>query len=327
MKDVIFYEAFDEEQQALRQALPAGIAADFTRHTIQEDTPPTAPPAKIISTRTQSLVPPSWAHDIALLTRSTGYDHIRAYRHTIARHVPAGYLPLYCHRAVAEHALLLILSLLRKLPRQQHFFSSFTRDGVTGYEMSEKKISVFGVGNIGGEIIKIARALHMDCAGVDIVQRHEDVKYITPEEGLARADILVCAMNLTDENTGYFTEEKLRMLPRGAIFVNIARGELSSPQALLTCLEDGHLAGVGMDVYPREQAFAVALRTGTATDKVITSDPDFSAIMTMAQRDDVICTPHAAFNTHEAVARKAAHTIEQVTAFLTNGAFIWPVPE
>jgi len=63
MPDVFFYEAFKEEREAIRSRLPANISADLTWKTIQE-TRHTAPPAPVISIRTQSVIPPDWASQL-----------------------------------------------------------------------------------------------------------------------------------------------------------------------------------------------------------------------------------------------------------------------
>mgnify|MGYP000937452249 CR=1 FL=1 len=100
--DVFFFEAFKEEAEALRRLLPSGIRAAFTPLTIQECAYG-LPPSSFISIRTQSVIPHSWAGLLdGLLTRSTGYDHVKAFLEASRRAVPAGYLPLYCSRAVAE---------------------------------------------------------------------------------------------------------------------------------------------------------------------------------------------------------------------------------
>ncbi|OAD23571.1 D-isomer specific 2-hydroxyacid dehydrogenase NAD-binding protein, partial [Candidatus Thiomargarita nelsonii] len=122
MLDIFFYEAFEEEEQALKRHLPANIKAGFTWKTIQEKAEH-QPTAQIISIRTQSIIPISYATQISgILTRSTGYEHIQNYLHKCQKNLPCGYLPLYCNRAVAEQTMLLWMSLLRKLPQQLHQF-------------------------------------------------------------------------------------------------------------------------------------------------------------------------------------------------------------
>ena len=135
---VFFFEAFAEEKDALKQYLNPSLQAGYSEKTIQEYGAE-KPPASIISTRTQSHVPLEWAPRLeALLTRSTGYEHLQAYRNRTAQSIRYGYLPLYCNRAVAEQAALLWMSLLRKLPLQIDHMARFNRDGLTGIECSGK---------------------------------------------------------------------------------------------------------------------------------------------------------------------------------------------
>jgi D-lactate dehydrogenase len=323
MTDVYFYEAFEEEAEAIRAHLPDHMDAGFTWKTIQEAGHDT-PPARLVSVRTQSRIPLAWARGLGgLLSRSTGYDHVRRWITSAARSVPCGYLPLYCHRAVAEQALLLWMALLRKLPRQVEQFRAFARDGLTGAEFGGRVLAVVGVGNIGSEVVRIGEALGMEAIGVDLVKRHDFVRYVSIDEALARADVLVCAMNLTPENTGYFHYGRLRRAKRGVVFVNIARGEMSPAADLLRLLEEGRLGGAALDVFEKEDALAVALRGGGGD----TAPADAMPVLALSRRTDVILTPHNAFNTKESVGRKAEQSIRQVLHFLERGYFLWPVPD
>lgn len=318
---VFFYEAFEEEAEALRRHLKPGIEAGFTWKTIQEQGD-AEPPARLISIRTQSTVPVSWASKLSgILARATGYDYLRAYLREANADIPCGYLPLYCRRAVAEQAMLLWMALLRKLPQQTEQFKTFHRDGLTGRECEHKTLLVVGVGNIGHEVVRIGKALGMDVLGVDMVERHDDVSYVSIDEGLARADVIVCAMDLTPDNVGYFGYELLNRAKPGVIFVNVARGELAPAADLLRLLEEGRLRGLAADVHEGESELAIALREGRDD-----SDNAFQATLALAQHTNVILTPHNAFNTVEAVERKAAQSIKQIEHFLKHGAFLWPVP-
>ena len=157
--DIFFYEAFEEEEEYLRKYLPQGVTAGFTWKTIQEYGAQSCP-SKIISTRTQSILPLEWKDDLdVIISRSTGFDHLLAYRSATKSDLHLGYLPLYCHRAVAEQAMLLWTALLRKFYQQVRQFKKFDRDGLTGRELQGKTVVVYGVGNIGYEIVKIARAM------------------------------------------------------------------------------------------------------------------------------------------------------------------------
>jgi D-lactate dehydrogenase len=318
--DIFFYEAFEEETEALRSFLPDTIRAGFTEATIQE-AGHTEPPAKIVSLRTQSVIPVAWAGQMeALLSRSTGYDHLADYRKLTGTSVALGYLPLYCARAVAEQALLLWLALSRKLPRQTDQFKNFNRDGITGTECEGKNLLVVGVGNIGSEIVRIGKGLDMTVWGVDPDQKHDFVDYVDYDEKKAEADIMVCAMNLTVENQGYFNNERLTGIKPSALFINIARGEISPPDVLLKKLKSGQLGGAGIDVYDAESELAVALRTGESSP-----NPVVDSMLELQKLPNVICTPHNAFNTREAVMRKSEQSIQQAESFLQTGRFIWTV--
>jgi len=281
------------------------------------------PPCPFVSIRTQSLIPRSWAGTLAgILTRSTGHDHVRRFREESGAHVPAGFLPLYCARAVAEQALVLWTALLRKLPVQVRQLPSFHRDGLTGDECLGRTLLVAGVGNIGIEICRLGKALGMEVLGSDIAEKHPEVRYAGMDEGIARADVIACAMSLNRGNHGLFGYERLRKAKPGAVFVNIARGELSPLPGLVRLLDDGILGGVGLDVYENEGELAVDLRRGAPAEGT-----PARLLLELSRRDDVILTPHNAFNTIEAVERKAAQSVDQARSFLSTGKFIWEVPE
>ena len=319
--DVYFYEAFAEEKNLLKKYLPQNIRAGYTWKTVQE-TGDSNPPAGLISIRTQSVVPPDWSAQLSgILSRSTGYNHLLDYQRLIRHHLPLGYLPRYCPRSVAEQALLMWMTLLRKLPQQLRQFSDFHRDGLTGEECAAKTLLVVGVGHIGYEVVQIGLGLDMQVFGVDIVQRHSDVFYVSIEEGLAEADIIVCAMNLTLKNRGYFNYNLLGRAKRKAVFVNISRGELSPAQDLLKLMQKGKLGGIALDAFNEESELALALRKGEHS-----TNPAVAAVLKLSIYDNVILTPHNAFNTVQAVRRKAEQSARQVQSFLNQEKFIWPVP-
>jgi D-lactate dehydrogenase len=314
--DIVFFEVFDEEENAIKKYLPDNVKAKFYKGTIQEENPP-HPDAKVISIRTQSIVPSAWIEDLsALLSRSTGYDHI-AY---LKDEIQLGYLPTYCSRSVAEHAMLMWTCLLKKLPQQLDNFKTFNRDGITGSELKNKNILVVGVGNIGIEIVRIARSLNMNVHGLDIVHKHDDVDYVSAEDDLSQYDIIVCAMNLTEININYFNDDFFQRVKKACIFINISRGEISPTAVLDNYLENGTLAGIGLDVFDEEKKLATALRENKTS-----LDDDVRLILKLNQQANVILTPHNAFNTEESTERKSQQSVEQLEYFIKHGKFKWNV--
>lgn len=320
--DVYFYEAFAEEEAALRAALPGGLRAGFSDRTVQAAAQE-HPPAPLLSIRTQSLIPAEWAPELrGVLARTTGYDHLLAWRDSLKQqfHPPLACLPEYCSRAVAEQAALLWMALLRRLPQQLRQWPVFDRDGLTGGECEGRTLLVAGVGRIGHEVSRIGTGLGMTVLGHDVVERHHDVRYVAWDEGVARADVIVAAMNLTDRNVHFFRQATLAKARAGCLLVNVARGELVRTEDLPGLLQAGVLGGVALDVFEQEPLVADALRG------IVPPPPPVSLLRELAAHPRVLLTPHNAFNTEEAVARKSGLAAEQVLHFLREGRFRWPLP-
>lgn len=323
MNNIFFFEAFEEERKALISFGAEDLKADFSWKTIQE-ADFSQPPAPIISVRTQSAIPVEWAPKLkAILTRSTGFDHLTRYRIAAnCPNLPCGYLPLYCNRTVAEQALTLWMALARKLPTQIKQFKTFHRDGLTGTEIKHKNLLVIGVGRIGTEIVKIGRGLGMEVQGIDPIRRLDDLEYVSYEEGAPWADIIAVSMSLNPENHGYFTRERLSLVKPGALLVNVARGEFTPLENIVFAMKAGFLGGVGLDVYDSETALGPQLRSHSTHSR-----PDDSPLAYLLNADNAILTPHNAFNTHEAVLRKSQQSVQQTRHFLDTGTFIWNIDE
>ncbi len=322
MLDVMFYEVFKEEEGALRKIFPKSLRAAFTWETIQESKDRKAP-AALISIRTQSRIPPEWAPQLkGILTRSQGFDHLVSFRQKAQEKIRYGYLGDYCSCAVAEHAILVMLALLRKLKAQIKHFAEFKRDHIMGCECRGKNALVIGVGNIGEEIARMAHGLGMRVKGVDISKRLKSLAYVSLPKGLAWADVIFCSPELTDKTRGLLSYQALTRAKQGVIFINVARGEISPLADLKRLLEEGKISGLGLDVFSEESVLAEDLR-GYSQELREAS----RLILELKDKDNVIFTPHNAFNTEEALDRKAALAVQSIKVFLKTGRFPWPVPK
>lgn len=321
MIDVIFYEAFKEEEAAIKKFLPGSVSAQFTDKTIQENGDG-EPPAELISTRTQSHIPKHWAKSVkGILTRSHGFDHLLTFQQGCKAKIALGYLDNYCARAVAEQAILAMMVLLRKLKKQIKNFDTFNRDGLTGLECRGRKVLIAGVGFIGCEIVDLARGMRMDVKGFDIDQKLSDLSYVSLEEGLKWADVVFCALPLTKDTKGIFNYQSLCKARQGLIFINISRGEISPIEGLNKLIDDKVLGGVSLDVYPQEAVFAHNLRNDQKGKA-----PSEQIIMKLSRWEQALFTPHNAFNTQEAVERKASQSADAVVYHIKHGSFPCPVP-
>lgn len=320
MLDVYFYECFEEEERALRAIQHPSLKCGYTWRTIQE-AHDQAPPARLICIRTQSSVPIAWASQIeGVLSRSQGHDHLIAFQRSAGVFVPCGYLEEYCSRSVAEHAVMAMFVLMRKLKKQVRQFDIFERDGITGRACSAKEAVVVGVGHIGRHIADICRGLRMNVSGVDIRPQNDIVPYVDLDTGIRIADVLFCAAPLTDRTVGMLDHSLLKKAKPGLLLINIARGEITPAQDMKDLLDEGVLGGLSLDVFPYEKELAQHLRGA----KELT-DRGGRIIMELSRRDNVLFTPHNAFNTEESVSAKARLSKESIRAFFDGQGFLWSV--
>lgn len=332
--DVAFYEVFAEEEELLQEYLPQQYSYYFTKHSIQDDEHEELL-APVISVRTQSVIPGGWLDSLqGIFTRSTGYDHITMLLAHHEESIPAGYLPRYAARAVAEQNLMLMLMLLRKIDDQRSTMTSFSRDGITGHELQGKTLAIIGVGNIGSELAKIGSGLDMNLLGVDIAPKVEmtrkyDVEYTPLKSGLSRADIIACCLPLTQITEGMLDYQTFRDAQNHAVFINTARGEIAPPVDLLQLLEEDRLAGIGLDVYDEESSLGSFLRGNIELDDIESKAvlKSLRATLKLLNHPRVIATPHNAFNTVESTTRKAKQTAENIARFLDSGEFVTKIPD
>ncbi len=191
-------------------------------------------------------------------------------------------------RAVAEHALSLVLALARRLPEardNQHrgFWRPMIGDRtVREDELGGKTMVVVGFGRIGQRVGRLARAFDMRVIGLrrdaaPAPGAADDVWSMARfAEALALADVVVLTCPLTVETENLMDAAAFAALKRGALLVNVARGKVVEDAALLAALESGHVGGAGLDVFREEPLPA--------------SSPFWS-------RSDVLITPHTAGET------------------------------
>jgi len=314
--DVYFFEVFEEEARLIRKHLKGKIKFGLTNRTIQESGYRN-PPSSLISVRTQSIIPAHWQDKLdGVLSRTTGYDNLLNFKNSIHKNVICGYLDEYATRSVAEHAVMIMFSLMRHLPRQLYQMKSFNRDGITGKECKGKNLLVVGVGRIGSEIAGIAKGLGMNVKGVDIVKRYEFISYTEKYEGIRWADVIICAMDLNESNYHYFNYDLLKKAKKGAIFINIARGEHSPLKDMLKLLKERRLGGIGLDVFEDEPVVSTALRNPAQKNF-----ENVRIINELLNYPNVILTPHNAFNTIESLNRKVRLSINEILFFLKDHDF------
>ena len=160
--------------------------------------------------------------------------------------------------AVAEHALALLLALLKRLPelcerqrdrRWAHEFSAAELHGQTA--------CIVGLGDVGLSLARILRPCGVRLLGVR--RQHEPVAEVDEthvveelDDVLERCSILILAPSLNPSTHHIVGAEQLARLPSGALVINVGRGAVVDETALIAALRSGHLAGAGLDVVEEE---------------------------------------------------------------------------
>ena len=162
--------------------------------------------------------------------------------------------------AIGEHTIGLLFSLTRQMVSQVRNMREGKWQGSGNMlEMKGMTLGIVGLGGIGSQIARRARAMDMKVIAVDIVPKYKeqigdicDEVRLVQDEGLEwmlpHADVVVSAAPHTKTSEGMFGPEQFAMMKKGAYFINVSRGKLVQTPALLSALKTGQLAGAGLDV-------------------------------------------------------------------------------
>lgn len=326
MKIAVF-EIEDWEKDRLAEALTAHDVTFFP-HPLDAETAHEAADADIVSVFVYSDLGADVLGKLPALkfitTRSMGYDHIDLDA-CAARGIVVSRVPTYGERTVAEHAFALILALSRKifLAYERTERHEFDYHGLQGFDLYGKTIGIVGGGKIGQTVARIAKGFEMRVLVADPFEKPELAEeigfaYAPLDRLLAASDVVTLHAPLLPETTHLINAESLKGMKRGAILVNTARGGLIDTQALLSALEEGILSGAGLDVLEEECALKEEKELMSAA---FAKKCDLGALVRnhlLIERDDVIITPHIAFNSKEAVERILSTTIGNIRAFISG---------
>src|SRR3989344_2083083 len=246
-----------------------------------------------------------------IAARSTGYDHIDK-NYAKEKGIAIAYVPTYGENTVAEFAFALLLSLSRKICDaydQVRTTGSFSQLELRGLDLKGKTIGIVGTGHIDMRILAYDVKENAEAAG------RLGFSYLPFEELLAQSDILSLHAPYNEHTHHMINRESIKKMKRGSILINTARGGLVESEALVAALEDGTVAGVGLDVLEGEGFMdnEVALLASEAPQvddlKRVVANQYF------IDHPRVIVTPHNAYNTREAIERILGTTCENIISF------------
>jgi len=206
--------------------------------------------------------------------------------------------------AVAELTIGLMLALARKIPAANASMHAgkWDKKSLQGAELKGKTLGILGLGRIGLEVARRARAFGLEIVGSDpfvsaAVARENGILLLPLEEIFARADYLTLHVGLTPQTAGVINARSLAAMKKGVRIINCARGELVEDAALAAALKSGQVAGAALDVFTLEPP----------------KDSPFIGL------DNVILTPHIAGSTAEAQEAVGIQIARQVRDYLKLG--------
>ncbi|MGM0494430.1 MAG: phosphoglycerate dehydrogenase [Armatimonadota bacterium] len=212
--------------------------------------------------------------------------------------------------AAAEHTMAMMLALARRIPAANAALKDgrWAKKEATGRQLFRKALGIIGLGKIGQEVARRARAFEMTVIAHDPYVPADAARDLGAEpvelaQLLEKSDVISLHAALTEQTHHMIGREQLLLMKPGALLVNCARGSLVDECALVEALTEGRLGGAALDVFEREP------------------EPRCDLV----GLPSVVATPHVAASTEEAQALVAREAAEQVLEVLSGGRPRWPV--
>ena len=214
----------------------------------------------------------------------------------------------YGNESVAEHAFMMMITLMRNLPAYQRDVAAglwenspfFCHLGAPMRDLNGKTLAIFGRGNIGKTLATYAQAFKMNV----VFAEHKNAQsirdgYVSFDEAIRSADVVSLNCPLTPQTANMIGEAELQQMKPGAILINCGRGGLVDEAALVAALKYGQIGGAGFDVLTQEPP-----RNGNPLLK--------------ARLPNLIVTPHIAWASQEAANRLFDILLDNINRFVAG---------
>jgi D-lactate dehydrogenase len=300
----------------------------FFEHELTETTAREAKNCEIISVFIYSRINKKVLDRLPKLrliaTRSTGYDHINV-RECKRKGVLVCNVPLYGENTVAEHTFALILAVSRKICQSYDRTKKgdFSLEGLRGFDLKNKTLGVVGVGNIGKHVIRIAKGFEMNVLAYDIkkdlrLAKSLGFKYVKFDYLLRNSDIITLHVPLNKQTHHLINKGNTKKIKKGAVLINTSRGGIVETNALLRAISEGVISGAGLDVLEEE---CTIKEEKQLLSKNFSKECDLKTALEnhiLLKKENVVITPHNAFNSVEALQRILDTTSSNINFFLRN---------
>jgi D-3-phosphoglycerate dehydrogenase len=251
---------------------------------------------------TQKVIDASLPRLKVIAKYGIGLDSIDV-KYATSKKIPVLFTPGVNHTTVAEHTFGLMIALAKHFWPHLRSVKGGGWKRQTGSELAGKTIAILGMGRIGKEVAKRARAFDMNVKGFDLYWDEGFAKTCnvdrctTAEDALKDADVISLHMNLDENNRGFINKTRIAAMKKGAVIINTARGGLVVEADIAEACRSGQLGGYGADVLDHEPP-----KPGHPFNEI----------------DNIIVTPHIGSRTFESVERQAMRATLNIVNFL-NG--------
>lgn len=230
----------------------------------------------------------------------TGTDHVDK-EACIERGIKVSNAQGYATEAVAELTIGMIVSLLRNVVKCDEVTrKEGTKAGLVGFELNGKTVGIVGTGAIGLRTAEILKAFNCKLLGYNRSNceagKALGIEYVSLEELLSRSNVVSLHVPLNEGTKNLINKEKLSLMRKDAILINVARGPVVNSEDLRDALNEGLIAGAGIDVFEVEPP-------------VPADHPLFNA-------KNILVTPHVAFATSESMVKRANIVFDNVYSWL-----------
>lgn len=250
-----------------------------------------------------------------VLLRCAGFNNVDV-KHAFGKiHVLR--VPAYSPYAVAEHAIAMLLTSVRRIHkayiRTRDF--NFSLSGMTGFDLHGKTVGVIGTGRIGRAFIDICVGFGMNVLMYDKfpseqLKNNRSARYVELDELFRESDVISLHCPLSEDTYHIIDKESIEKCKKGVIIINTSRGALVDAEALLSSIKSRKVGGACLDVYEEESDFFFEDYSGHILD-----DDILARLISMP---NVIVTSHQAFLTEEALTNIAETTVSNLIGFFKD---------